>query len=315
MNIPIVFCFDDRILLGAGVSILSLIEAADDQTVYDIHILHADLAPSSTDALESLVRDTRHKMSFHRVSADRFADAPKNRGSWTEVVYFRLLISEILGEYDRAIYSDVDVFFKCDMGGLFQSDLQGAEWGGVVAERNSPDFVMHKHFPENEKEFIYFSGFMLMDLALMRRNAAVGRYFDAIRMFGDRLSFFDLDLLNIATPQIASLPFKYVTLEDIYESDDISQARDFKFLKSVYSVDQLEHERENPAIIHYAGPRGKPWQRRDVPDYYLRAVKKLPPALRKTTFRDFRKRLLGKTGRAHLVSRTPHQRLSPFSRF
>ena len=43
-EIPVIFCFDDRILKGAGVSILSLLDAAAPTTVYAVHIFHPGLA-------------------------------------------------------------------------------------------------------------------------------------------------------------------------------------------------------------------------------------------------------------------------------
>ena len=128
--------------------------------------------------------------------------------------------------------------------------------------------LAHKYFPENTKERVYFSGFMVMNLELMRENRAVERYFEGIEWLGHRLKFFDLDLVNVLTQKIAQLPFDYVVLEDIYEVENIEESREFGFLNSVYSVQDLEAARQDPAIIHYAGPRGKPWQRQQVPRYY-----------------------------------------------
>jgi lipopolysaccharide biosynthesis glycosyltransferase len=54
-------------------------------------------------------------MSSIEISPSRFANVPKNNGSWTDIVYYRLVASEFLLDCDRVIYSDVDVFFKKDM--------------------------------------------------------------------------------------------------------------------------------------------------------------------------------------------------------
>ena len=314
MKIPIVFCFDRRILTGAGVSILSLTDAAADSTSYEIHILHPDLPPAAMSALAALVDGTRHSVQFHKILPERFSGAPSNKGSWTEVVYFRLLTSEVLTNRDRAIYSDVDVFFRKDLQQVFLTDMNDHEWCGVIGEKNVPDYVLHKHFPANKNEYIYSSAFMLMDLAAMRENGAVQRYFDALKVYKDDLKFFDLDLVNIATPGIGALPFDYSVLEDLYETEDITTTKDYRFLKTAYSVEDLLSARNDPSIIHFAGPRGKPWQRRDVPAYYMDVVRRLPPELRKETFRDFRKRVLGRRGRAHLVTRTPSRRLGLFEK-
>ena len=61
-EIPVIFCFDDRILLGAGVSILSMLDAAAPGTTYDIHIFHPGFGPAIRGGVDSLVAGTRHKI-------------------------------------------------------------------------------------------------------------------------------------------------------------------------------------------------------------------------------------------------------------
>ena len=302
-KVSVLFCFDDRILLGAGVTILSMIQAARADTSYDIHIFHPDFSEPVRDAFQDLVKGTLHTITFHRVDPARFDGMPKGRGSWTEIVYFRLLASEILTDLDKIIYSDVDVFIKKDLSDVFSIDLSDYSWAGVMAEANNPDAIGHYHFPENPKDVIYFSGFMVMNLDLMRREKAVDAYFETIRTVGSRLKFFDLDVLNISTKAIAPVPFDYVVLEDVYEADTVSNATDFKYLKSVYSEEALEAARNSPAIIHYAGRRGKPWQRRQIPDYYQRVIDQLPGLLRKRNFRDFRRRWFTSKGRRKFPTR------------
>lgn len=295
-EIPIIFCFDNRILTGAGVSILSLIDSAAPDTVYDIRVLHPDLDADMQRDFERLVTQTPHRISFQEIPSSRFDGVPKSSGSWTEIVYYRLLASEFLPDCDKAIYSDVDVYFAQDMASVFNMDLTGYEWAGVPAEANRPNNTMHRHFPENPKDRIFFSGFMVMNLKEMRENGAIPRYFEAIKTFGDRLKFFDLDLLNIATPAIAPVPFSYVVLEDIFEAEDVTQSKEYAFLSTIYSAEELSAARDTPAIVHYAGPRGKPWQRQQVPAYYRQCQNRLPKGLRRGTFRDWRKKWLSKRG-------------------
>lgn len=291
------FCFDDRIRLGAGVTILSLLDAAAEDTRYHVHIFHPGLSDEVRGGLQELVAGTRHGIEFHLIPPERFDGAPRNRGSWTEIVYYRLLASEVLSDLDRVIYSDVDVFFFKDMGEFQGLDLTGYEWAGVPAEANSPDNVTHKYFPENTAEVIYNSAFMVMNLPLMREKGSVPRYFELIGELGDRLKFFDLDLVNIATEKVLPLPFGTMVLEDVFEADDVTQSVEWPCLKSVYTAAELEAARDDPAIVHFAGRRGKPWQRRVVPAYYRAVEARLPKILRKTTFRDWRKRWIGRKNR------------------
>ena len=295
-DIPIVLCFDDRILIGAGVTIKSLLDAANPETNYEINILHPGFSAELQANLRLLTDGTRHSMRFFKISPERFDGVPKGRGSWTEIVYFRLLSSEVISDRDKIIYSDVDVFFKQDLTEAFQTDLTGIEWAGVPVETNTPEKTMHYYFPENTKPRIVTSCFMVMNLALMRERNVVERYFETIEKIGDRLVFFDLDLVNIATPEIGEVPLKYSVFEEIYEADDVAQAADYEYLKTIYSKEEIEAARDDPAVIHYAGKRGKPWQRQHTAPYYRSVEDSLPRALKVFNFRNFRKKWLSRKG-------------------
>ena len=292
--IPVVFCFDSRIIAGAAVAIQSLIDTAAIGTEYDIYVFHPDIGNKTIAAFEKLVAGSRHNITFKFVDQSRFAGAPVSRGSWREVVYYRILIPELLPQYDKVIYSDVDVLFKQDLSAVYATDLEGYDWGGVAAERNTPDAEGHKYFPENSKDFIFWSGFMLLNTRRMRQNNFVDICLQVISEIGDRLKFFDLDTINIASQSIKRLPFKYVTLQSLIRLDSLSAVPEYKFLKIIYSDAELLEAKNDPAIVHYAGKPGKPWHLKVPPEDWQKFFDKLPGELKRFTFRDWRKKLFNK---------------------
>ena len=72
VKIPIVFCFDSRIILGAAVTIKSLIEHAEETTCYDIRIFHSEISEKDQKSLQSLLDGTSHEMKFHYINPDLF---------------------------------------------------------------------------------------------------------------------------------------------------------------------------------------------------------------------------------------------------
>lgn len=292
-KIPVVFTFDKRIIPAGAIAIKSLIDCAKPETEYDIYVFHPDISDKIAVAFEKMIGSaSRHKITFRRVDKSRFKDAPVSRGSWREIVYYRILIPELLPQYDKVIYSDVDVLFKDDMSEVYSVSLDNCDWGGVAAERNTPESVGHKYFPENPHEFIFWSGFMLLNTRYMRENNFVGRCFEVIRNVGERLQFFDLDTINIASHGIKPLPLRYVGLQSILNCknfDDISAA-----LKQIHGLDAVMSTYVNPAIVHYAGKPGKPWRLKNPPADYREYMDDLPKELKKYTFRDWRKKLFSK---------------------
>lgn len=294
MNIPIVFTFDKRILLGAAVAIKSLFASAKETTSYNVFVFHPDIADDDIKAFGELTKETRHTIEFIKTPPSRFKGLPKNNKSWTEIVYYRFLVAELLPQFDKVIYSDVDVLFKQDLGELYREDISEYELAAVRAERNSADMIGHKYFPENKKEFIYWSGLLLINSAKMRANNTLNRIIETAKIFNSRLKFFDLDAMNLTCEKVKALPFKYVTLEEIYVSKNVEDCHDWNFLKSVYKAEELNYAKNNPAIVHYAGVFGKPWHRKNPPQEWQEYADCIPNKLNRRTFRDWRKRFFSK---------------------
>lgn len=292
-RIPVVLTFDKRIILAASITIKSLIDSAKESTTYNIKILHSDINLDTQKELSKLTQNTRHTISFYYVDKSIFEGYKISKGSWREIVYYRLLAPEIIAE-DKAIYSDVDVYFKGDLEEIYNTNLDDFEVGAVKAEVNSKDSICHKYFEENKNEFTYWSGFLLLNCKKLREEKFFDKFAKTAITFKDRLKFFDLDVLNITCNNIKELPLNYCVLEPIIELEDFKKMQAYKYISKVYSDSQIEEAKNNPVIIHYAGELGKPWRRKNPPKYYQKTVEELPKKLQKYTFRDIRKRLFSK---------------------
>ncbi len=294
-KIPVVFTFDKRIILGAAVTIKSLIDTANSDTVYDIYVYHPDIDKKTIDEFQKMLEGTRHSITFEFIDKNRFKGAPINKhGSWTEIVYYRLLIPELLPQYDKVIYADTDVLFKKDLADVYNIDISDYECSAVAMELNNENMVCHKYFPENKNEFTYISSFIIFNNKKMREENFVQRVFETIKNFNTRLKFFDLDTLNITCSKIMNLPYRYGVFQSLYYNDDISKAWEYSFLKNVYTDDELLKEKAETVMLHYAGKMGKPWRRKNIPSDYKEYMDKIPKSLRRFTFRDIRKRLFSK---------------------
>lgn len=293
--IPVVFCFDKRIVLGASVAIKSLIDCAGENTCYDIRVFHSDLYIENQKNITKLTEGTRHNLAFHYINPEIFKGAPHNNKSWTELVYYRLLIPEIIKEYDKVIYADVDTLFKGDLAQVYDTDLTGYEMAAVPMELNDEKTIIgHNYFPENKNEKIYISSFLVMNCRLMRAENTVDKFFEVIKTFGNRLKFFDLDTMNIACDRFYPLSFQYGTFQSFMYNDDITKAREYEFLKTIYSDEELKYAKANTIMVHYAGKMGKPWRMKNPYPDYKEYMDKLPKELQQFTLRDLRKKLFNK---------------------
>ena len=266
--IPIAFCFDENCLLPASIAIKSLLDSKRDSTEYKIFVLHNGISEENKNKFQKIT-----SIEWIFVDDGNFNGCPIN-DIWPQIVYYRLLIPSLIKHYDKIIYSDIDVLFKKDLTEIYNLDLEESYWAGVIAEKNDFDTQCHKYFPENKNEFIYMSGFMLINAKKWRKENLFDKLIKNIDIFSDRLKFFDLDLLNITCNDIKSIPFNYCVLENIYHSKNITKAKEYTWLTKVYSHDELIQAKNNPAIIHYAGKNPKIWKRNkyNIPRYYWKYI-------------------------------------------
>lgn len=272
MKIPVVFAFDERYALPASIAVASLLAHRQRGTEYDVVVLHGGLGEKTMERMLSVCPSIR----WIRVDADGLEDAPQG---WSgRETYYRLLMAELLPEYDKAVWSDVDVLFRCDLSELFAIDIDGAEWAGIPAERQDERNGVHTHFAENAKPYVYMPGLMVANLKLWREENLQARFFATIREYGSRLKMFDLDVLNLCARNIRAIPFDYCVLESVFLNDDVTKASEWPWLSRVHPKEALLSAKRNPKILHFAGSAVKIWLRppEEIPEWYWDWIRKSP---------------------------------------
>ncbi|MDR1696906.1 MAG: glycosyltransferase family 8 protein [Rickettsiales bacterium] len=278
-KIPIVFAFDDNYALPASIAIKSLLDSKRLTTQYEIIVFHSGLNPKTIRKMEKIT-----PIKWIRVDKKSLPDIPVG---WSGLeTWYRLLMADLLPEYDRVIWSDVDVLFRHDLSDIFNMDMNGADWAGVAAERADEKNGIHAHFTENKKPFIYMPGFMIADTKLWRDKNIFSKFVKVIKKYGKKLKMFDLDTLNLAADKIAPVPFEYCVLENIYDNENIENSPEYPWLARVHGHGALLAAKQNPVIIHYAGKWPKIWNRpkNEIPEYYMRYIKQSPFKKRKSYF-------------------------------
>ncbi len=265
-KIPVVFSVDEKYLLPLEIAIRSLMASRLATTDYDIVVLASDLRPRSRRGLVRRFPNVR----IVSVSNKAFSGAPV--GHLSRSTYNRLLLAEALSEYDRVIWSDADVVFYGDLSAVYAADYGDFDWAGVAMERHGERAGLHNHFPENGNAFVYAAGFMVANTKAWRERRLKERFVRIVRDFGTRLTMNDLDVLNLATDRISAVPFSYCVFESIREGRSPRSAKEYAFLKNVYSDAELEAAKAHPVIVHYCGVNPKVWRRSvlEMPAEYRR---------------------------------------------
>lgn len=252
-TVPIAFAFDNNLVMPACVCISSLMMNAKSDTFYDIFILHSEKKPLERKNLDRLPEIyPRCRLTYVPVG-DVFDNAFEIRGI-TTAAYYRLLIPELIPQYDKILYSDVDVIFRSDLSDVYSTDLSD-NYLGVTLDLwmnyrpGGPQYISSLPNVGDGKYFI--SSFLLINSAKMLEDNLLPVF---INYAGKKYTYQDQDILNIVChdrvvyfpPKCNMSDYSYYLFQ--YERGKMSE----RFTPS--EIDEASVS----ANIHYNGH--KPWK-------------------------------------------------------
>jgi len=248
IKIPIVFCFDDNILMPAGICINSLLKHANSETFYDIFILHDDKVKFPTSGyLEKLHSEYKNFSITYRSVGNAFDGAFEIRGI-TKATYYRLLIPEIIQEYDKIIYSDVDMIFRDDQSKIFlETDMENFYVAGVSTPYSDIEDYLRKVIKIDSSKYISAGNLIFNSKKILEDNIITKFKILAKKSW----KYQDMDVINIVCrDKIKYLPPSFGVIGTISE---ILSNPDQKY----YSKEVADYTSEF-GTIHYNG--AKPWK-------------------------------------------------------
>lgn len=265
-NIPIVFSTDNNYVMPTGVAILSLLESAQSTTIYDIFVLIND---DVTEEGKNLLRKQvacfpNHTINFIYVG-NIFENSFEIRNIST-ATYSRLLIPWLLPQYDKIIYSDVDVIFRIDLADAYNIDMKDNFFAGVPSILF---FTIHSY-----KKYIInlgltpgkyiIAGFLVINSKLQRELDLKNRFLEEAKK---KYIYQDQDIINLVCKEriahlsqaysITPIFYKMLFSENLqfhhfYENSEIPPKT-----QGLANAIDFYKRREN-CILHYAGK--KPWE-------------------------------------------------------
>lgn len=250
--VPIVFAFDNNLILPACVCISSLLMNAKEDTFYDIFILHSATRGLSKESLNRIPEYYKNCSIQYRKVDDTFDSSFEIRGI-TTTAYYRLLIPELIPEYDKIIYSDVDVIFRMDLFDIYnETQMQGFYVGGVnsLSHLLSGYTAYYKKLGLDSSKIIYSGNIIINSKEILRDNILAEFRKHANKDY----KFQDMDIINI----VCKDKIKYLS-PDFCITTYISKwllSNDSEICRhwSSKDIEKIKHG----GIVHYNGR--KPWK-------------------------------------------------------
>ena len=199
MTIPIVFAIDKNVVVPCAVTITSLLLNASPETRYEIFILCEEASLPEKDRqvlLDAFADCPQGSIRFIDVGK-AFSDVPEMKRV-TKATYYRLLIPELFPQYDKVIYSDIDIVFQQDLGTLFTTAFPNNELVAAVLDLAiNREYYFRSALPKNVGKSVknYFNaGFLLMNTKRLREEGVVDEF---KKLSKNKYTQNDQDILNI----------------------------------------------------------------------------------------------------------------------
>lgn len=264
MNIPVFFTFDNNYVIPAAVAFFSLLNKAKEGVFYEMHVLHSDITAENETLLQSVVKRFKNASLEFRNTHDFLKDEWKN-GNWeghqnknkfTLDTVIRCFAAEFFPQYDKILYSDVDIVVKDDISELWDIDLTDKYLAAVKSSllKYCPNELSHlsPELYEKFKDSYFGGGIWVMNLKKIREDNLQQKMLDVIHDDTIVKRWLDQDIMNIACDnKTALIPLNYIGLTYLL---DLIKKNDFI---SYYTRDELYDFLINMKIIHYANL--KPW--------------------------------------------------------
>ena len=251
-TVPILFTFTQSLEMPAGVCLTSLLTNADPDTFYDIFVLHGPSCDFSVSPLNRIPDKYGNcRLTFRKVEGE-FVGGYEIRGI-PETAYYRLVSPELIPEYDKILYSDVDVIFREDLRKYYELELGDHYFGAVEtcsALRPSYQKYLMSEYGYDYHDGYFYSGNLVINCKQLLKDNKLQEF----RTLGkNNYHQQDMTIINLACKRrILPLTPAYCVSTPLYSLMTKRRGE----MEAVYGKEEIDHALST-GIIHYNG--AKPW--------------------------------------------------------
>lgn len=262
-NVAIAVAANDYFIPYCATFLKSMAEHSDSDKNYDILLLSQDVSDIN-------VKDVKKMLSAWKNISLRVLDPSvlidqytfHIEGHFSKETYYRLVLPELLPNYDKVLYLDSDMIAMDDVSKIYDENIDGY----LLAACHDADTAgLYNGYRKDKKDYTdkilklkepyqYFqAGVLLLNLEEFRKRYTTKQILDFA--VSEKWQLLDQDILNkLCEGAVKYIDMSWNVMVD-FAGIRINQiiALAPRWLNEMY-----QEARKNPKIIHYAGPQ-KPW--------------------------------------------------------
>ena len=250
--IPVVFTPDENFIIQTCVVILSMLETKKGETQYRFLIIVSNNINRACLRYLDKIKNLYEYFDYQIVYIDStiFDKRKITTDHVSSNTYYRLILADILQEYDRCMYHDGDILVNADLSEMFQTSLSDCYVAGVKAALKHQD--TEKNLDQLRKggfisfDNYIFAGDLVFNLAKIREDGITNFF---LKQMEKDYPSEDQDVINYCCyGKIKFLPLKYCMLNRWLNNNALINMK-----KQVYPIKEIKEAQKEPAIVHFAG--------------------------------------------------------------
>ena len=249
-KIAVAYGLDNKYTYPTLVSMISVLENSSRYTFYTFYLLVEKniFKQENKDKLMHLEdKYERCKINILELTNENLKYARTNR--YPMAAYYRLLLPDLITDFNRVIYLDGDTLVFTDLTEMFNLEMNNNIMLGFVDN----SFQKAEEFGIKTYKYVT-SGVLLINLKKLRKYNYTAKFFDFIEDNKDKLTQEDQTVINIVLHgKIDLLPPKYGMWNFVKREDLIKHNCYGNINSNIKAYDEKEVFKawKLPAIIHY----------------------------------------------------------------
>lgn len=265
--IPIVFTSSAYYAPYMAVTIQSVIDSSSEEYDYELIILHKEIDKKTQSRLTNMISaHINFSIRFYEVKEALDQHNYNFREGYSPESFYRVVMVDLLTEYDKVVYLDCDLIVKHDIARLYIDTELGNNLVAAAIDIDGLASSFSNHDGRKEYMISYLgvkdlhdylqSGVMIFNLKEWRNTYTLQEIVDAA--CDDEVMFGDQDVLNkLCHGRIKFMDMSWNTIINHRKR----QLEELLYLAPADVMEMYLRARKEPKIVHYGGT--KPW---DYPD-------------------------------------------------
>ena len=262
-NVAIAVAANDYFIPYCATFLKSMAEHSDSDKNYDILLLSQDVSDINVKNVKKMLSAWKNislRVLDPSVLIDQYTFHIE--GHFSKETYYRLVLPELLPNYDKVLYLDSDMIAMDDVSKIYDENIDGY----LLAACHDADTAgLYNGYRKDKKDYTdkilklkepyqYFqAGVLLLNLEEFRKRYTTKQILDFA--VSEKWQLLDQDILN----KLCEGAVKYIDMSWNVMVDFAGIRINQIIALAPRWLNEMYHEaRKDPKIIHYAGPQ-KPW--------------------------------------------------------